>query len=195
MDNMNQPIFRRRSYFINMRLQSGFVASFSSAVLLGFLCNLFIAYFLIDRELSQELYKIHIKIRTTSEIAVPILLKLSAVTVSTILVISAAIGYFLTRRLELPLLELREAVAGIARGDLTRRLSKKIPGELPEVFNAMSRSLDAQFSSIKKSGQVLERETRRLERPGLTRQEAREALGSLAEARSSISREISKLKV
>ncbi|OGP21078.1 MAG: hypothetical protein A2054_00690 [Deltaproteobacteria bacterium GWA2_55_10] len=195
MDKRALSKYRRRNYFINRRLQSGFVAAFSSAVLLGFIANLFIAYFLIDRELSQELYKIHIKIRTTSEIAVPILLKLSAVTVSTILVLSAAIGYLLTRRIELPLLELREAVAGISRGDLTRRLSKKIPGELPAVFNAMSRSLDALFSSIKKSGQVLERETRRLERPGISKQEALDALGSLTEARSIISHEISKLKV
>ena len=195
MDSAVQSRFRRRNYLINRRLQSRFIAGFSAAVLLGFLANLLVAYFLIDRELSQELYKIHIKIRTTSEIAVPILLKLSAVTVSTILVLSAVIGYFLTRRLELPLLELREAVASIAKGDLTRRLSKKIPGGLPAVFNSMSRSLDALFISIKKSGQVLERETRRLERPGLSKQESQEVLGSLTEARSRISREISKLKV
>ncbi len=195
MDNTERPRFRRRNYLVNRRLQSRFIAAFSAAVLLGFLANLLVAYFLIDRELSQELYKIHIKIRTTSEIAVPILLKLSTITISTILVVSAAIGYFLTRRIELPLLELREAVASISRGDLTRRLSKKIPGKLPFVFNSMSRSLDALFSSIKKSGQVLEREAKRLNRPGIPADEVREVLGSLTEARAAIYREISKLKV
>jgi len=71
MDSAVQSRFRRRNYLINRRLQSRFIAGFSAAVLLGFLANLLVAYFLIDRELSQELYKIHIKIRTTSEIAVP----------------------------------------------------------------------------------------------------------------------------
>ncbi|HBG47355.1 MAG TPA: hypothetical protein DDW94_10260 [Deltaproteobacteria bacterium] len=186
----------RRNYFINKGLQSRFVAGFSLAVLAGLLANLFIAYFLIDRELAQELYKIHIKIRTTSEIAVPILIKLSAITVSAILVFSAVIGFFLTRRIELPLLELREAVRRISRGDFTQSISLKIPGELPSVFNAMSRSLEAAFSPMIKSGKALEKEFDKLgSGSALSAMELSGALDALAEARRTISHEISKLKV
>lgn len=187
--------FRRKNYFVNKRLQSGFVAGFSAVVFLGFLANLVLAYFLIDRELTQELYKIHIRIGTTSEIAVPILMKLSAVTVFTVLAVSGITGYFLTRRIELPLIELRDAVRGATGGDLTRRLSRKMTGELPAVFNTMFRSLEAVFGLVKKSGQALERESGRLEGPGLSVTELAGALEAVTEARRKISQEISKLKV
>ncbi|MBZ0221295.1 MAG: methyl-accepting chemotaxis protein [Candidatus Methylomirabilis sp.] len=187
--------WRRRNYFVDKKLQSRFAAVFAGTVLLGLAANLLAAYFLIDRELGQGLYKIHIKIRTTSEIAVPVLLKLGAVTVSAVLAVSAVIGYFVLRRIELPLLELREAVKGVSRGDLTRRVSNDMPGGLADAFNAMTVSLASLFGSLKKSGQALERESRGLEGPARDAKELAAALKGIARERKSISHEISKMKV
>jgi len=86
------PKYRRRSFFIKKRLQGRFIAGFSIAVFLGYFLNLLLVYFLIDRELTSELYRIHLRIRTTSEIAVPILWKLSLIIIPLIIVISAVLG-------------------------------------------------------------------------------------------------------
>ena len=45
--------------------------------------------------IDLELYRIHLRIRTTSEIAVPILWKLSLIIIPLIIVISAVLGYVL----------------------------------------------------------------------------------------------------
>ncbi len=94
------PRFRRRHFFTDKALQSRFILGFSLAVFFGILINLLVVYFLIDRELAAELYKIHLKVRTTSEIALPILWRLGAVTIPLILIVAAVIGRYLTRRVE-----------------------------------------------------------------------------------------------
>jgi methyl-accepting chemotaxis protein len=195
MDKTGRTRIWRRNFFINKGLQGRFIAGFTLAVLLGLTANLLVSYFLIDRELNEELYKIHIKIRTTSEIAVPILIKLSVITIPAILAVSAAVGFFLTRRIELPLLEFREAVQSRARGDFSKDLSINMPGELPTAFNSMSRSLEAVFNSLKKSATILDKESQRLAKPEAARAELKSALEAITEARKSISLEISKFKV
>ena len=186
---------RRRKFFIKKGLQGRFVAGFTLAVFLGLLANLLVSYFLIDRELNEELYKIHIKIRTTSEIAVPILVKLGAVTVPSILLASAAIGFFLTRRIELPLLQFRDAIRSRARCDFSKDLSKKTPLDMASAFNGMSRSLEAVFISFKKSAILLDKESQRLTKPEAARDELKSARKAITMARESISLEISKFKV
>lgn len=195
MEKKGRPYFRRRSFFINSGLQGRFTAGFTLAVFLGLAVNLLVSYFLIDRVLNEELYKIHIKIRTTSEVAVPILLKLSALTVPSILAVSAAVGFFLTRRIELPLQQFRVLMHDRSRGDFSTDLSENMPGELPAAFNSMSRSLEAAFRSLKKSASSLDKESRRLTGPEAARAEIKDALEAITEARERVSLVISKFKV
>lgn len=192
--------FRRRTYFIKKGLQTRFALGFSLAVFLGLALNMLLVYFLIDRELSEELYKIHIKIRTTSEIAVPVLWKLGAITVPAILIVSALVGYYLTRRIEMPLLTFKEAVRKTAQGDFTPNLSKDIQTELPEVFNKMERSLGSAFGSLRKSADVLSERFDRFKdlmhqkaRP--SKEELAHALHDIAGSREDISREVSRFRV
>lgn len=189
--------YKRRNYFINKGLQTRFVLGFSLAVLAGFFLNLTIAYFLIDGELSEELYKIHIKIRATSEIAGPILWKLSAITVPLILLTSWTLGYYLTRRIELPLLTFRKAVRDAAGGDFTRSLPKDIPGTLPDAFNRVIRSVEGRFASLKKTAYDLESRYKKLDaaKGELTKAEIISALKEISASRHSALREISKFKV
>lgn len=190
--------YARRTYLINKRLQTRFIAGFSAAVFLGYIFNLFVVYFLIDRELTWELYKIHLTIRTTSDIAVPIILKLGAVTVPSILTLSAVIGYFLTRRIEIPLLTFKNAVREAAEGDFRTRLPGETPTALPEGFNAMNGSIGASFASIRDSAAGIERAYAALgphAAPVTSKAATRDALKEIAEAREKMSRGLSRFKV
>lgn len=191
--------YARRTYLVNKGLQTKFIIGFSSAVFLGFVFNLFVVYFLIDRELTGELYKIHLKIRTTSDIAVPIILKLGAITIPSILIVSAIIGYLLTRRIELPLLTFKDAVRATAGGDFTGRLSSGLPTALPEDFNRMSESLGASFSSLKGPAAELEGCFDRLSPAGggplPSRAEIKEALQGITAARERMTLGLTRFKV
>lgn len=195
------PKYRRRNFFIKRRLQGRFIAGFSIAIFLGYFLNLLLVYFLIDRELTSELYRIHLRIRTTSEIAVPILWKLSLITIPLIIVISAVLGYVLTRRVELPLLKFKQALKKAAEGDFTASLAEdKITGGLAEAFNRMTSSLAGSFSSLKDSAERLDEARGRLEGelsggalPG--RAELRRALDGISEARIRTERGLDRFKV
>ncbi len=154
--------FRRRKFFIDKGLQSRFIIGFSAAVLAGFIINLALAYFLIDRELAERLYTVHVRVRSTGEIAGPVLWKLGAITVPLILAVSAAVGYLLTRRIEVPLASFRKSVAEVSEGDFTHRLKADGPGRLPEAFNRMTGSLDSSFTSVKRSVDVLDNSIKEL---------------------------------
>ncbi len=191
--------YSRRTYLINKRLQTRFVVGFSSAVFLGFVFNMLVVYFLIDRELTGELYKIHLTIRTTSEIAVPVILKLGAVTIPSIVAVSAFIGYLITRRIELPLQTFREAVKRTSGRDFTTRLPVELPTAIPEGFNRMSDSLGASFSSLKSSFSELEDRFKGLELlltggPS-ARASAREALAGISGARKRMGQALCRFKV
>lgn len=195
------PKYRRRNFFIKRRLQGRFIAGFSIAIFLGYFLNLLLVYFLIDRELTSELYRIHLRIRTTSEIAVPILWKLSLITIPLIIVISAVLGYVLTRRVELPLLKFKQALKKAAEGDFTTSLAEdKITGGLAEAFNGMTASLAGSFRPLKDSTEMLDEARGRLESdlsgdalPG--RADLRRALDGISEARIRTERELDRFKV
>lgn len=157
MEKASSPKFRRRNYFIKKGLQGSFVLSFSAAVLAGLFINLVAAYFLIDRELSGELYRVHLKIRTTSEVAWPILWRLGALTVAAVIAVSVFIGWLLTRRVEAPLSVFLGAVRKAAGGDLTGRLGGKEGMEgLPEAFDSMASSLDKAISGVRSAVEALD---------------------------------------
>ncbi len=199
MTNESFPRYRRRHYLINKGLQTRFIIGFSLAVFLGFMLNLLFVYFLIDRELTRELYKIHIKIRTTSEIAAPILWQLGAVTVPVIVIASAVLGYYLTRRVEVPLVSFREAIRRAGHGDFTETLGGGPSGGLSKAFNRLMASLGKKFKSLNGSVEGIEGRcgelATSLEGGRLDRADALRALKGFSEARESVRRELSGFKV
>lgn len=191
--------FRRRNFFIKKGLQSRFILGFSLAVFLGFILNLLLVYFLIDRELSQELYKIHLRIRTTAEIASPILWKLSAVIIPAVLAASAGIGYVLTHKVEVPLLDLKDALRKTSQGDFKQTITESVTDELPEVFNSAERALGERFGSFKTSVSALSSSFDSLYiryRSGeITADGVKSALNEVSAARHNVWRELEKFKV
>ncbi len=198
MDKKTFPRFRRRKYFIKKGLQARFVLGFCSIVLLGFLLNLAVAYFLIDNELARQLYGVHLKVRSTSAITMPILMRLAAVMVPFIVIVSAMIGYYLTQRTELPLHSFRNAVRKASLGDLRQEQPEDMTGELPEAFNKAVGSLEAGFRSLKRRASGLEKASDRLASVITGRRNKDELSAALDDMASSIKitgQEIVKFKV
>ncbi|MBI5886956.1 MAG: hypothetical protein HZB85_10310 [Deltaproteobacteria bacterium] len=152
-----------RNFLVKRGIQSRFILGFTAVVVAGFALHLFLSYYIIDRQLAGELYRTHLKIRTTADIAGPTLLRIAAVTVAAIVSAAAVFGYYLTHGVELPLHGFVTAVRRAGRGDLTGHIAlKKAPGRLSEAFNAAISMLDARFGSIKRSTPVFDEAVARL---------------------------------
>lgn len=196
------PWYRRRNYFIKKGLQGRFVLGFSVLVLSGFLLNLLGVYFLIDRELAAGLYKVHLKIRTTSELALPVIWRLGIITVPAIVVIAALIGYRLTSRIEIPLLGFMDAMRKTGEGDFTRRLGDGFDNlrEVSDRFNRLGARLERSFCTVKAAAEALEGGFKELDhlatRPGgPDREELVRTLEGISEERNKAAKEISRFKV
>ncbi len=153
---------RRRNFFIKKRLQSRFMVGFAAIIVLGFIANLALAYFLIDGELARELYKIHLKIQSTEKVVAPVLWKLGLLTVPVIVIISSLAGRRLLKGVELPLMNFRKAVGSMGSGDLTVRLTEENLETLPAVFNGALDTLSASLKSLKERAADMERTSREI---------------------------------
>jgi methyl-accepting chemotaxis protein len=203
MEQRSYPRFRRRHFLTDKALQSRFILGFSLVAFFGIIINLLVAYFLIDRELAAELYKIHLKVRTTSEIALPILLKLGAVTVPLIIIIAALIGRYFMRRVEEPLLPFLDALKRTGEGDFTGRLDADGGGRLGEVFEVFNNTCDTVgevFGSINGSVAELERSVDELDaiisrKDGSSGAEAASALDKLSARSEEALKEVLRFKI
>ncbi len=194
------PRFRRRHFFINKKMQSRFVVGFALAVFVGIVINMLLVYFLIDRELTAELYKIHIKVRTTSEIAIPILWKLTVATVPVIVIVAALIGRILLKRIEAPMAGLKDSVTRLGNGKFAERVApESAPFALPESFNGMADSFDESFRVVTDSAAAMERSVNELSLTQRgetsTRGDLKSMLDTLASERERAQKEISRFKV
>jgi len=192
--------FRRRNLIVKRKLQARFILGFSAVVFAGFIVNMVLAYILIDRRLGEELYKIHFKIRTTSEIAGPVLIALGAFTVPAVVLAAAVTGHYLTRRLETPLARFGDALREASGGYFGHHLRNASLGELSSAYNRTMRSMESTFRSLKKAESSMERRLAALssalagKKTPRTR-EAAKALSEISKARTKAAAEISRFKL
>lgn len=156
MKQSGRPKYRRRNYFIKKGLQGKFVIGLSLVVLLGVLLNLALAYFFLDRELAGELYKIHLKISTTSELAWPVLWKIGAVTLPVALIAAVLAAYYFTRRLEPPIRVFVANIRRLANGDFSEKPGPIAVEGLGEALGKAHGGLESRLASFKSGAKALE---------------------------------------
>lgn len=191
--------YKRRNFFIKKRLQSKFIFGFSLTVVVGFLASWAFVYYTIDKRLSEELYRSHIKIETTGEIISGVLLKINLVAIPLLILSAIAVGVFIVRNVTGPLRNFKEALEDFGRADLTPKTLKNVPPELSMSYNTMIDNFSKTLRSIKRKGDELEKIIEELERiaggKSISRQEVDDIYKSISENRKSIEKEISFFKV
>ena len=191
--------YRRRNYFIKKGLQSKFIFGFSLTVVVGFLVSWAFVYYPIDKRLSEELYRSHIKIESTGEIISGVLLKINLIAVPFLILSAIAVGVFIVRNITGPLRNFKEALENFGRADLTPKTLKNIPLELSMSYNTMVDNFSKTLRSIKRKGDELEKIIEELERIAgektISSQEVDDIYKSISENRRSIEKEISFFKV
>jgi methyl-accepting chemotaxis protein len=104
---------------------------------------------MVDKELAVELYKSHIKIRTTGEIIRPILIRLNIIVLPFIIAIASIAVILLTRVIEIPLGDFKEVVRDFEGGSFGRRFSGDVPDKLSTGFNNMADEYEGTFITLK----------------------------------------------
>lgn len=199
------PKYRRRNFFIKRHLQGKFVAGFTCFVLAGIILNLLLAYYLIDSRLTEEIYRIHLTVRSTSELAWPVLWKLSLVTVCVGFFAAAGIGYRLTRRVEAPVLDFIGNVRSAAGADFSKRFARAEFNGLEDLrvfYNRMAHSIEKRLCAVQGSAVEMEKSCEKVSRlaakKALTRadiEELKKELMGVEGAELKARRELARFKV
>lgn len=188
-----RPAYRRRNFLIKKGLQGTFVIGLLAAVISGILLNLALVYIFLDRELTGELYKIHLTIHSTSELAWPVLWKMAVVTLPVILIVALGAVYYFTRRLEAPLYSFIGSLRRFAAGDFSGKPESIAIEGLTEALDKAHGGLESRFSSIKGAAKGLEEAFARVKAvAGRKHAEAEfiQAIGEFSRQRSMMRREV-----
>ena len=141
---------RRKIYNIKKKFQTWFITSFCFLFILESASIGIVLYYLLNKALSEALFVSHLKVRTTGEIVVPILLH--ANTSIAVLIILVAVVFFLVsvRRIEKKLFAFKEASEKVVNGDLTVRVSPQpsaLTDRLTNCFNDATINLQKTLGS------------------------------------------------
>lgn len=193
-------VFRRRKYFIKKKLQFRFVFGFSLTVIIGFLTSWTLVYYMVDKRLSEALYRSHIKIDTTGELISNILLKINLIVIPSLILVVIIVGLIIVRNATNPILGLKEAFEALEHGDLTpKTLRKEVPGELAASFHAMTNNLSNTFASLKEKEADLEQTLTRLRKAAdnskISQNEVKTIYKSILEQREFIDQKLSFFKI
>ena len=191
--------YRRRRYFINKGLQLRFILIFALIVVVAFLINWQLVYYMVDKELAVELYKSHIKIRTTGEIIKPVLIKMNMILIPLLAVVTASAVILLTRAIELPIVGFRDAVEALGNGKLATRFTGEAPGDLATGFNTLAERYEGSFIKIEEEISALEGVATRLEERAKLPEPPVSEMGNMARSldgiNERIAEELSRFKV
>ncbi len=135
------PWFRRRRFFIRKGPQGRFVVGMAVVVTLGLLINIIAAYFLIDNRLAARLYKIHLQASSTLDIIWPVIWKLTLGSAFFVVLAGVALGYYLTRRLDIVLVSYLDVMKRAGQDkDLTVRV-RTSSHDLSDAGSAFNRAI------------------------------------------------------
>lgn len=189
---------RRRTYFINKKIQSTFIFGFTLKVVIGFLVSWLFIYYLVDKKLSEALYRSHINVGSTGEIISDILLKVNLFVVPLIILAAVILGELMIKRITGPLKYFKGAMEDFGKGDLTQKKLDNVP-ELSIRYNAMVNTFSNVFKSIKVQRDELDKMVDKLDviagKGTITRQEVEELSKSISLNREHIVKQISFFKV
>lgn len=135
---------------------------FSLTVALGLVFNLLLVYFFLERELAGELYKIHLTVRSTSEIVLPVFWKVSVATIPLGIAAFGLVGYYLTRHIEISLTSFAENLRRLKQADFSKRPAREQIEDLGEAYNKAFRSIEKAMHSLKGRVSGIELGARRL---------------------------------
>ncbi len=191
--------FRRRNYFIKKGLQSRFIITFAFIVIAVFFLSWFLVYYMIDKELTMELYKSHIKIKTTGEIIRPILLRLNLIVLPVIVAVASIAVILLIRAIENVLLNFVRTVVSFREGDFGRRVAEGAQDKLSANFNKMADYYEETFVTMKSHLEDFEKGLIRFEKEIKVKKPPLEDLKDFAmlikDIRGKLDQETSKFKV
>lgn len=192
-------INKRRNYFINKTLQSRFIFGFTLKVVLGFLASWYIVYYLVDKKLSEAIYRSHINIGSTGEIIGDILLKVNLVAVPILVLAAIVLGEVMLKKITGPLKKFKEALEDFGRADLSTKILKDAPSELSVSYNTMVTAFSKVFRSIKGKRDELDKVADELEliagKKSISREEIKDIYRSISTSREKLEKEIAFFKV
>lgn len=157
----------RKKYWIKKDFQARFIMRFMLVAIIWASTTVALFAFLAGRKLDDLRYSSHIDLQTTSELLLPITIKVQLCSLLIFAVILAYTIRALWRKFSPPLAALQRSIISIADGDLSYKVTLRKEDEFQDLaveLDEMRVGLQARFIRIKEQQQALSAAAAELDR-------------------------------
>src|SRR3989337_1178631 len=138
----NNPIFRRRNYFIKKNFQVNFTVKFLIIILIEAFLAAGLFLYMSKGTLTTGYLGSELRIARTYDFFLPMLLLSNLIIVGVSAVIGIGVLIFLSHRLAGPLYRFENILDAIKQGDLTQRFKLRENDQLVELANSINEHTD-----------------------------------------------------
>ena len=144
----NNPIFRRRNYFIKKNFQVNFTVKFLIIILIEAFLAAGLFLYMSKGTLTTGYLGSELRIARTYDFFLPMLLLSNLIIVGVSAVIGIGVLIFLSHRLAGPLYRFENILDAIKKGDLTQRFKLREKDEFVELQNSINEHTDTLDKNI-----------------------------------------------
>jgi len=138
----NNPIFRRRNYFIKKNFQVNFTVKFLIIILIEAFLAAGLFLYMSKGTLTTGYLGSELRIARTYDFFLPMLLLSNLIIVGISAVIGIAVFIFLSHRIAGPLYRFENILDAIKKGDLTQRFKLRENDQFVELANSINEHTD-----------------------------------------------------
>ncbi len=138
----NNPIFRRRNYFIKKNFQVNFTVKFLIIILIEAFLAAGLFLYMSKGTLTTGYLGSELRIARTYDFFLPMLLLSNLIIVGISAVIGIAVLIFLSHRIAGPLYRFENILDSIKKGDLTQRFKLRENDQFVELANSINEHTD-----------------------------------------------------
>ena len=138
----NNPIFRRKNYFIKKKFQVNFTVKFLIIILIEAFLAAGLFLYMSKGTLTTGYLGSELRIARTYDFFLPMLLLSNLIIVGISAVIGIAVLIFLSHRIAGPLYRFENILNSIKKGDLTQRFKLRENDQFAELANSINEHTD-----------------------------------------------------
>lgn len=140
--------YRRDQYFIKKKFQIAFILKFSLLLLGGVILSTFLLFIFCQDSLTSNYAASGLKIQTTSDAILPVVLLTNLVTLGIICCAAIIVMLFISHKIAGPMFRFEQDIKRVTDGDLCVRINLRRHDQLKDIAKALNLMIDALYSRI-----------------------------------------------
>ena len=150
-----KPSYRRKNVYIDKAFQLNFILKFCAVVAVGAAVMILLLYFLSQQSTTVSFIQARVKVMTTADFILPLLIQTVLVVMAVVALASMAVTLFVSHKIAGPLYRFKQVFKELALGNLTTQVRLRKGDQLSEVAGDLNHMIAVTRAQLLQSKTLL----------------------------------------